>query len=252
MKKLPPKAPTWTAIVLVLLGLFTIFLAWNGAAGIPLTQAQLPYLISGGLTGVCLVGAGLSLLRTFEARRDAAAIVARLEQVQRAVEALGGAAPAVVDPTAAVAGAAVPAALPAAVAVQAPTPSASFAPSPALAPPPNGTVAPPPALPALGSLAAVAPPRIAPPPPAGAAVAVPPVPSLGDDDPTLVAFQPQPSVSANGSATDGVVLGGTSYHDPSCRTVVGRDDLQRASLGEASRRGLTPCRVCNPAEVPAS
>ena len=44
------------AILVVLLGLLTVGIAWNGSAGFTVTAAQMPYLISG-------LGIGLSFAR---------------------------------------------------------------------------------------------------------------------------------------------------------------------------------------------
>lgn len=44
-----------------------------------------------------------------------------------------------------------------------------------------------------------------------------------------------------------VVAGRTTYHDPACRMVVNRDDLQRMDVELAIERGLTACRICGPA-----
>ncbi len=45
-----------------LLGFIVIAIAWNGAAGVDYTQGQVPYLISGGLGGLCLVVVGAALV----------------------------------------------------------------------------------------------------------------------------------------------------------------------------------------------
>lgn len=78
----------FTTIVLVLAGFAAVFLAWNGAAGQDHVPAQLPYLISGGLTGVILVGVGLVLLRNFESRRDSRRVEARLDALREAIDRL--------------------------------------------------------------------------------------------------------------------------------------------------------------------
>jgi hypothetical protein len=91
MKKLPPNATTYTAITLILVGLVMIFLGWNGAAGAEAAvdlRRQFPYLISGGLFGLALVGAGLMLVRVFEGRRDTVAVIRHLERLTLAVERL--------------------------------------------------------------------------------------------------------------------------------------------------------------------
>jgi hypothetical protein len=91
MKKLPPNATTYTAAFLIAVGLFMIYLAWNGAAGPDAAfdlRAQFPYLLSGGLFGVSLVGAGLVLVRVFEGHRDTGDIVRSIERLTVVVERL--------------------------------------------------------------------------------------------------------------------------------------------------------------------
>lgn len=91
MKKLSPNASTYTAVALIAVGLIMIFLGWNGAASEDAAidlRAQFPYLLSGGLFGIALVGAGLVLVRTFEGRRDTKEVVATLERLAVAVERL--------------------------------------------------------------------------------------------------------------------------------------------------------------------
>lgn len=43
-----------------------------------------------------------------------------------------------------------------------------------------------------------------------------------------------------------VVAGRSTYHDPDCHIVEGRDDYRPLSADVAASRGLTPCRVCQP------
>lgn len=91
MKTLPPNATTWTAVSLIALGLIMIFLAWNGVAGPEAAvdvRAQFPYLISGGVFGLSLVGAGLTLVRVFESRRDAKEIAREVRRLVQVVERL--------------------------------------------------------------------------------------------------------------------------------------------------------------------
>lgn len=78
----------YTTIALVLGGFGAIFLAWNGAAGEDHVPAQLPYLISGGLAGLVLAAAGLTLLRNFEARRDSLRVEGRLDALRDAIDRL--------------------------------------------------------------------------------------------------------------------------------------------------------------------
>lgn len=129
MKKLPPNATTYTAVALVTFGLILIFLAWNAAAspdnGVDL-RAQFPYLLSGGLGGLALIGAGLTLIRVFEARRDNKEVLDRLDRLTAVVErleALRSAQQPAEDPATALTG---------------PLPRDNAAPSPAPLPPPTG------------------------------------------------------------------------------------------------------------------
>jgi hypothetical protein len=56
------------------------------------------------------------------------------------------------------------------------------------------------------------------------------------------------------TATDGagdaeVVAAKSTYHRPGCRLVTAKSDLDEMSVAAAQAKGLTPCRVCNPAEI---
>lgn len=94
MKNPPPNAITWTAVGLIALGLILIYLGWNGAAGeeaAPDLRAQFPYLLSGGIFGLALIGSGLSLVLVRESRRASTEVVAKLEGLTQAVERLAAA-----------------------------------------------------------------------------------------------------------------------------------------------------------------
>lgn len=47
-------------------------------------------------------------------------------------------------------------------------------------------------------------------------------------------------------ADDRVVAGRSSFHDPQCHLVSGRDDMASISRLEAEGQGLSACRVCKP------
>lgn len=47
-------------------------------------------------------------------------------------------------------------------------------------------------------------------------------------------------------ATQLVVAGRTSFHDPSCHLIEGRPDGVRMAREDAVAEGLSPCRVCSP------
>lgn len=56
---------------------------------------------------------------------------------------------------------------------------------------------------------------------------------------------PNGGATASGPA-DGVVVGPSAYHRPDCSLLEGRGPLPTVPIEEAERRGLTPCRVCEP------
>jgi hypothetical protein len=51
------------------------------------------------------------------------------------------------------------------------------------------------------------------------------------------------------SAAGIYAAGGTSYHRPDCRLVVGRSDVAYVTGAEVASRDLTACRVCRPEAV---
>lgn len=56
--------------------------------------------------------------------------------------------------------------------------------------------------------------------------------------------------AAERSSTNGmVVVGRSSFHRQTCRLVEGKEGLDYASAADAVARGLTPCRVCEPARA---
>jgi hypothetical protein len=127
----PAKLATYIGIAMVLGGFALIGLAWNGSAAEDRLAAQFPFLLSGGIAGLGLIGAGAGVLFVQALREIDAEESVQLEQVtaglRRTAAALAG-------------GSAAPApalaAAPAAVATPAP-PSEQAAPSPdeAWAPP---------------------------------------------------------------------------------------------------------------------
>lgn len=142
-----PKLAGQLGVGLCLVGLLLVFLGWNGSASRDRVPAQFPYLLSGGIAGLCLVVIGVGMIVVQNHRADRVALQASMDRLREALER-GGARPDVV----------------------------------------NG---------------------------------------------------------------HGVVAGRSSYHQPSCHLVEGRDDAELVSEDEAVERGLTPCRVCNPADGPA-
>ena len=76
-----PKSALYTAVGLVGLGFIAIFFAWNGAAGKDYVQGQVPYLISGGIGGLCLVLSGLTVVVVQAIRREATELRQKLEEL---------------------------------------------------------------------------------------------------------------------------------------------------------------------------
>jgi hypothetical protein len=68
-------------LALVVAGFIALFLAWNGAAGVDYIEGQLPYLISGGLVGLGLIGAGLTVVNIQARRQDQADLLGKLEEL---------------------------------------------------------------------------------------------------------------------------------------------------------------------------
>lgn len=85
------KGTVYVAVGLAAVGFIVIFLGWNGAAGKDFAQGQVPYVISGGITGLALVAVGLTLVLVETRRRDNARV---LEKLDRVLDALGAGPPA--------------------------------------------------------------------------------------------------------------------------------------------------------------
>lgn len=82
-------------IVYCIAGFALIFLGWNGAASNDRVEAQLPYLVSGGVAGLGLVVLGSALIVAHSLRRDRVELRAAIDDLRRAVAdgAVGAAAP---------------------------------------------------------------------------------------------------------------------------------------------------------------
>lgn len=81
MRKWATNSPVSAGLVLVVAGFIALFLAWNGAAGLDYVQGQIPYLLSGGLVGLALVGAGLTVVNVQTRRADQAELLNKLEEL---------------------------------------------------------------------------------------------------------------------------------------------------------------------------
>jgi hypothetical protein len=80
----------WSAVrpllgwVLAGLGALALFLGWYGVSGESLTSKQLPYLVSGGLTGIALVVIASVFLATEDVRRQ----LSQVDDLRRKVDDL--------------------------------------------------------------------------------------------------------------------------------------------------------------------
>jgi hypothetical protein len=76
-----------------LAGFILVFLGWNGAASTDRVPSQFPYLISGGLVGLCLVIVGAALIIVETGREDRERLRAEMEELRKALGHLGGGSP---------------------------------------------------------------------------------------------------------------------------------------------------------------
>ena len=92
-------------LAVIAIGLLVIGLGWNGMAGgggevngVPNLNAQLPWLVSGGILGLALVVFGAAMIVVHNARSDRARLEAKLDElvqvVSRGATATVGASPA--------------------------------------------------------------------------------------------------------------------------------------------------------------
>lgn len=62
----------YAGVAVAVLGFVLILLAWGEVAGETQVYLQVPYLVSAGLTGLCLVMVGLTVVNVATKQRDAA------------------------------------------------------------------------------------------------------------------------------------------------------------------------------------
>ena len=77
--------PTYIGIAVAMVGFVLILIAWGQTAGEVNVALQMPYLISGGLTGLGLVMVGVTIVSVAAKRRDA---VLREQQTELLADAL--------------------------------------------------------------------------------------------------------------------------------------------------------------------
>lgn len=75
-------------IVYCLAGFILVFLGWNGAATYDRVEAQIPYVVSGGVGGLGLIIVGAALIIAQSLRADRVELRGSLEELRQAVERL--------------------------------------------------------------------------------------------------------------------------------------------------------------------
>jgi len=94
----PPRA-VWSrlggqlGVGLCAVGFILVFLGWNGAASVDRLPSQFPYLLSGGVAGLCFVVMGVGMLVVQNQRADRAALQATLRELRDALATAGLAEP---------------------------------------------------------------------------------------------------------------------------------------------------------------
>jgi hypothetical protein len=75
-------------LLLCLGGFVLVWVGWNGAASYDISTRQFPFLISGGIAGLCLVNVGVGLWIVQSQRSERAALEENLAGLNRVLETL--------------------------------------------------------------------------------------------------------------------------------------------------------------------
>ena len=75
-------------VVFCLAGFVLVWVGWNGAASYDLATRQFPYLISGGIAGLCLVNVGIGLFIVQSQRAERTRLEQNMEGLTRILETL--------------------------------------------------------------------------------------------------------------------------------------------------------------------
>ena len=75
-------------VLLCVAGLLLVWVGWNGAASFDSATRQFPYLISGGIAGLCLVQIGVGLWMVQSQRAERARLEENLAGLSRILETL--------------------------------------------------------------------------------------------------------------------------------------------------------------------
>ncbi len=84
------KLSNYLSFAIIGLGFLALYLGWNGAANKNCVDCQIPYLISGGMTGLALVGTGIGVLVVQNARRNKGEIEEQLREIGDVLERANG------------------------------------------------------------------------------------------------------------------------------------------------------------------
>jgi hypothetical protein len=85
-------------VVYCVAGFVLIFFGWNGTASNDRVEAQLPYVVSGGIAGLALVVLGAALIVAYSLRTDRVELKASIDELRRSIAAAGTAVGAGVPP----------------------------------------------------------------------------------------------------------------------------------------------------------
>jgi len=81
-------ALTWIGLVIAAAGFAVIAFAWGKVAGLLDVSLQLPYVVSGGLTGLALVMVGMTAVNVAARRQDATERARQIENLQAVLREL--------------------------------------------------------------------------------------------------------------------------------------------------------------------
>jgi hypothetical protein len=85
-----PSSPalTWTGLAITAIGFAVIAFSWGKVAGLLDVSLQMPYVVSGGLTGLALVMVGMTAVNVAARRQDAAERAREVESLQAVLREL--------------------------------------------------------------------------------------------------------------------------------------------------------------------
>ena len=241
----PAQLATYIAALLVGGGFLIIVLAWSGAAERNSLPQQFPYLLSGGLTGLGMIVAGMIVLTVQAARMQTAQRARLMRELNTAMSRLVAVSRAVRDGAPATADLVVEAPLLTLNGqIEEPAPT-SAAPAPGDDTAVLAATAPLEQLPAPlpRSRPAAAPPAQSQRKPASGSSRATTGSSRASNGKSGAAPAPRKRITPSQKI---VVVGRSSFHDPACRLVADRDDLPEVTRKEAVANGRAPCRICGP------